>query len=147
MNKKIPVEDMIQLIAESIQEGKEVAFTPSGTSMEPTLSDQQDIVYLSAPEKLKKYDICLYYNQGKYSLHRIVKIQHNNQYTMCGDHNVVLEKNIQKDQIIAKVSRYIHQHQEISVNQKKFYRKGFVSYHLRFMRKLKRRIIRHGATH
>ena len=141
------MDDFINVIQESLNQGKEVAFTPSGHSMEPTIMDHQDIVYLSSPIQLKKYDICLYYDRGRYVLHRIVRINKNQTYTMCGDHNVALEENIDAFQIIAKVSRYIHQKKEITIQQKRFYLIGFFVYHTRIVRKIKRRIFKHGSTH
>ena len=104
------------------QSGGNFIFTSTGTSMLPLISNNQDEVVLSpinAP--LKKDDIVLFVRQdGTFVLHRIIKKKRNNTYVMRGDNQIINEKNITDNQIIAIVTKIIKKNQEIAFDNKKY---------------------------
>lgn len=110
MHKYISMDDMVAIILEQFSAGgSEVQFTPKGKSMLPMLRDEKDTVVLSKPDgKLKKYDLPLYKrDDGKYVLHRVIRVEEDGTYTMCGDNQVRPEQGIRDDQIIGVVTSYI----------------------------------------
>lgn len=109
------MEDLIPLIAERLEAGQEVRFSPRGTSMLPMLRQDRDSVVLSRPPlQLKKYDIPLYRREdGKYILHRIVKTGET--YTCMGDHQFEEETGIRPDQVLAVVTAFYRGDRHIPV--------------------------------
>ena len=110
MKKVINSKDLMPTVKELIDEGLEVQLTVSGNSMLPFYKDRETIVTLSKPVDLKKYDVVLFIFDGKYYLHRIIKI--NDQVWIKGDHNQSYEYVDEKD-IIAKVKAHTHHHKTI----------------------------------
>ena len=75
--------------------------TPIGTSMLPLLRERIDTVKLVEPKNLKKHDVVLYMRNDKtLVLHRIIRMK-KDLFTMCGDNQFALEKNVKRSQIIA----------------------------------------------
>ena len=105
--KKIRLDDIMPLIRESLNEGREVTFSPRGTSMLPFLKEGRDTVTLTPPpEKLKKYDVPLYQREnGQYILHRVVRV--GDTYTCVGDNQFVLEKGVEHSQIIGVCASFV----------------------------------------
>ena len=105
--RKINLEDLIPLIEEKLKEGNEVLFSPSGTSMLPSLKAGRDTVVLTTPKsRLKKYDIALYRREnGQYVLHRVIGV--GDSYTFIGDAQLECERNIKEEQIIALCTAYL----------------------------------------
>lgn len=106
----------MELIRERLAEGRNVTFSPRGTSMLPFLKEGRDTVTLSpAPKVLKKYDIPLYKREnGQYVLHRVVKVGET--YTCIGDHQFVYEKGIKQEQIIAIATAFVRKGRLISAD-------------------------------
>ena len=80
---------------------------PKGTSMLPLIVQGRDSVVLKRNKEkaAKKYDIAFYRrSNGQFVLHRVMKIEKDGSYTMCGDNQTVLEKGIREEQIIGYVS-------------------------------------------
>ena len=91
------------LICESIRDGGQFVFYPTGISMLPTVIPNEDCVVLIEPKNVKKYDLILFTRpNGKYVLHRIIKIK-NGEYIIKGDNQNWTEKTT-IDKVIAKVS-------------------------------------------
>ena len=117
LNKReLSLNEMIPLFNERLALGGEVQISPKGISMLPMLRQGRDSVVLAkAPEKLKKYDIPLYQrHDGKYVLHRIVKVENN--YTCIGDNQLIEEKNVEHCQIIAYVTAFYRDNKRYSIN-------------------------------
>ena len=92
------------IISESIREGGQFVFYPSGISMLPTIKEREDCVVLVEADDLHKNDLILYRRKcGKYVLHRIMNIK-NGEYTLCGDNQFRYEYGITSDMIIAMAS-------------------------------------------
>ncbi len=107
MNKSMNVHfsELLPLISDTIQSGKSFTFTAFGNSMHPFLRGGSDRVTLSPPEaKIRVGDIVFYQREsGEFVLHRIVNIKED-KFTLCGDNQYILEKNIKKEQFIAQFS-------------------------------------------
>lgn len=118
MNEKMRVNlaELLPIIEEQLNEGKEVCFSPNGVSMMPMLKAGRDSVFLSLPpEKLKKYDLPLYRREsGQFVLHRVVKVKKNGTYVMCGDNQYIREHNIKHNQIIGVVTSFVRKEKHIS---------------------------------
>lgn len=104
------------LIRESLDAGKNVRFSPRGTSMLPMLRQGRDSIVLSpVTGKLKKYDLPFYQRRnGQYVLHRIVKS--GDTYTCIGDNQYVFEHGVCHDQIIAVATAFYRDDRRISCN-------------------------------
>lgn len=118
MNKTISMSDMVVIINEQVELGGKVEFTPRGVSMLPMLRNNKDIVVLKKkPDRLKKYDLPLYVrDNGKYVLHRVVKVCDDGSYVMCGDNHVTKEPGITHEQIIAVVCEFTRKGKKYSCN-------------------------------
>ena len=102
--KQYRLDDLMPMIRAKLAAGESVVIGPKGTSMLPLIRQGTDFVELSPlPEKLKKYDLPLYQRpSGQYVLHRIVRAGET--YTCIGDNQLVLEKNVSHEWMIALVT-------------------------------------------
>lgn len=100
---KQKMSDLCPFIKESIRDGGQFVFFPSGDSMRPTIIPDEDCVVLVEPDNLEKFDLVLFTRpNGKYVLHRIINIK-NGEYIIKGDNQNWTEKTSEAH-IIAKVS-------------------------------------------
>ena len=106
-NGEFYLQDAIEVIDEILSGGGEFRMYPKGTSMLPLIVQARDSVVLrrDAQRSVKKHDIAFYRrSNGQFVLHRVMKIEKDGSYTMCGDNQTYLEKGILKEQIIGYVS-------------------------------------------
>ena len=106
--KVVSMDELSPLITGLIKSGTDVTFTVRGVSMQPTFRHLRDTVVLTdcEPENLKKGQIPLYLREnGKYVLHRIIKVNENS-YDMCGDHQIEVEKNVPKSAVLCVVKGF-----------------------------------------
>ncbi len=89
--------------------------TTVGISMYPLLKNRRDNVVLEKPKgRLKKYDVPLYKRDGKYILHRIIKVEENS-YVTCGDNCKEKELGILDKDIIAVATGFYRKNKFVSV--------------------------------
>lgn len=100
------LEEYISLIKEVIESGGEFRLFPRGTSMLPLLRQGTDSVGLvDPPLKLKKHDIILYRRKnGQFVLHRIIKVNNDGEFFLCGDNQTNIESGIYQADVLAFVS-------------------------------------------
>ena len=129
------------LIREQLAQGKNVRFSPRGTSMLPMLRQGIDKVVLSpVPGKLKKYDLPLYRREnGQYVLHRIVEA--GDTYTCLGDNQFDKEPGLRQEQMIALVTAFTRGDREFSVTDWRYRLYCRLWYHSRHIRRFYRRAI------
>ena len=109
MNGTVRIEEIIK------KDGMYVS-TTSGYSMSPMLKDRRDtVVILPPPEKIKKYDVILYFRDGRYILHRVVRARHG-EFVTCGDNRVELEKGITRADIVGILSEVYRGKKKIRMN-------------------------------
>lgn len=91
-------------IERSIKELGYAVVPITGTSMLPLLKEGRDLVELEAcsQERLKKGNVVLYKkNDGTLVLHRIIKTENGEFFTVLGDHQFKNAERVNKNQIIA----------------------------------------------
>ena len=95
----MPISELVPIFKEILDSGSNVNFTPRGVSMLPMLRDNCDTVTLTKPTKLKKYDVVFFYHKptNSYVLHRIIKVNNDGTYNICGDNRMVCEVNVPKE--------------------------------------------------
>ena len=91
-------------IERSIKELGYAVVPITGTSMLPLLKEGRDLVELEScsQERLKKGDVVLYKkNDGTLVLHRIIKTENGEFFTVLGDHQFNNDERVNNNQIIA----------------------------------------------
>ena len=116
LEKQVPLDALMPLIRERLENGQSVQFSPKGTSMLPMLRQGIDTVTLSpAPAQLKKYDLPMYVGpSGKYVMHRIVDVREDH-YVCLGDNTYAYEK-VRPEQIVAVVCAFYRGDKRIPVD-------------------------------
>ena len=122
---KFQLNDLLPFIEEAFKMGKDFRIPITGTSMLPLLVQGRDFVKIVKCErKLEIGDIPLYRrDDGHFVLHRVVKIEKDGTYTMCGDNQIILEKGITDRNIIGIVKTLIIDGKEIDVDSDSTYLK------------------------
>ena len=123
MNKQLPINELVPLFQEILDSVSNVNFTTKRTSMLPMLGDGVDTVVLTKPMgKLKKYDLPLFYFRGSnsYVLHRVIQVEKDGTYVMCGDNRNICETNVTDDDIIAVVTGFNRKGKDYSVKDLKY---------------------------
>ena len=140
--RKIALEDAMPLIKEALAQGQEALFSPSGTSMLPTLMEGRDTVVLVAPPtRLRKYDIALYRREnGQYVLHRVVNVK--DTYTFAGDNCLQYDKGIAPAQVIAYCTAYIREGERKALASFSCRMRARILHHLRPLRRVARGVLR-----
>lgn len=119
----VALADLYPLMREILDGGGSFTLTVTGTSMYPFILGGRDRVTLSPlPKKLRKNDLPLYRRgDGAFVLHRIVRVEKDGTYTMCGDHQTALEKGIRHEQLIAIATAYVRKGRRLT-NRNLLYR-------------------------
>lgn len=107
-NEKVLLADAIEVIEEILAGGGEFRMYPKGYSMLPLIVEKRDCVVLvrDKDRPIQKHDMVFYRREnGQFVLHRVMKIEKDGSYTMCGDHQAILEKNISASQVIGRVTK------------------------------------------
>ncbi len=69
-----------------------LVYKTKGTSMEPMLRQNRDLVIIEVPSsRLKKYDVALYRREDKYVLHRVIGAE-DGYYRIRGDNTYAVER-------------------------------------------------------
>lgn len=94
------------IIHEIVNSGGSVRLEVKGSSMMPFLRSEKDSVLLKKADNIKKYDVVLFKKHtGKIALHRIVHID-NGVYKIVGDNQYKFDRDITKEDLIAKAVEY-----------------------------------------
>ncbi len=97
-----------------------IAFVPSGNSMWPTLKHRaQSVVVESKKERLKRFDVALYFRaDGAVVLHRVMQAVDGG-YVICGDGQLQLEK-VKEDKVFGKMVGFYRKDKYIEVTDSKY---------------------------
>lgn len=122
MNNKISMQELLPFIEEALNNNKTFTIPITGTSMLPLLVKGRDTVTIKKCETtLKKGDLPLYRRQdGSFVLHRVVSVEADGTYTMCGDNQFLKEKGIAHTAIIGVVTTITRNGKTFSVDSKKY---------------------------
>ena len=133
--------EIAPLIEEAVGSGGTFRLYPRGVSMYPIIDEKTDSVLLGAADGIKKFDAVLYRRVGgKYILHRVVA-EKNGTYTMCGDNQVVPEKGIKREQIVAKLTGIYKGDVFVPANDKKLCRRIRFIHAIRPFKRFFRRVV------
>ncbi len=104
--KVVDTTEYLDVLKELVEEGKEVSFLVSGSSMSPFLIHQRDYVYFKKPDrKLKVGDIVFFQREnGRYIMHRIYKVRQQG-YDIVGDNQTEIERSVKREQIFAIITK------------------------------------------
>lgn len=108
-------------IEKYIDENKKLTYRNVGVSMLPMLVQDKDVFTLEKVDinKLKKFDVVLYKaDENKYILHRIIKVNEDS-FVIRGD-NTFTKEYVRKDDIIAKMTSFVHNGKKISSEDKSY---------------------------
>ena len=119
MSKKVSLSDMYPIIQEMLDQDGTVTVKVSGYSMQPMVYNLRDTVTLKKPDlPLKKNDLPLYrMDDGRFVMHRVVKVYKDGTYKCQGDNCWVPEDNIRDDQIIGVVKSFNRNGKQIDVDK------------------------------
>ncbi len=145
-NKRFSLSEYEETIRLVLDSGGEFTLFPRGTSMLPLIVEGRDSVTIIKAEKYRVGDIVFYRREsGGYILHRIIG-EESGTFTMCGDNQLLPERGIKPEQIIAKVKFLTRKGEKLTAD-KPFYKLYLLLWKSFFIRRVYfrlRRII-HGV--
>ena len=104
-----------------IAEKGQLIYTNVGDSMYPLIQPRDLLVIKKLRRPLRRFDVPLYKrDSGQYVLHRIMKIEKDGSYTMCGDNRIGMEHGITGRHIIGILTDIIRNGQTIPVTAPKY---------------------------
>lgn len=129
---------------EIIEKDGYLVYTNKGYSMYPMLRQHKDLLVISRkPEgRLKKNDVVLFKRNGKYILHRIVRVNENS-YDIAGDHNWWEEKDVKEEEIIGVLTSFVRDGKKIPVDDKRY--KTYITLWCGVLRPVRNELIRAKA--
>ena len=115
---RVSLEDIRDIMEEKLESGGEIMYSPKGTSMLPFIREGIDTVILKKNERdFKPGDIVFYRRpEGAFVIHRILKVQKYGRYTICGDNQWILERDVEKDSFIAVVTKLKRGEKDVNLN-------------------------------
>lgn len=138
MDKRVlPNEVLLEEAGLLLNEGREVTFTPLGSSMLPFIRGGKDSVTLKKKDSAEVGDIVLVRLPGRYVLHRIIALEGEN-VTLMGDGNLVGTENCTKADIMGTVTAIHKGKRSVTPGKGRFWRvlKPFRRYILAIYRRL-----------
>lgn len=121
----LPTEEYFSIVKHQLAQSGQAHVRVTGNSMYPLLHHLRDSVTLVPPEKLRTGDIVLFDRRNsRYALHRIIR-RGKTGFTMAGDNQYHIEKNLPYGQIIGVVSAIRRNGREIPAG--KFFYKFFAA--------------------
>ena len=138
MDKKVlPNEVLLEEAGELLNEGREVTFTPLGSSMLPFIRGGKDSVTLKKKPDAAVGDIVLVRLPGRYVLHRIIELE-GEKVTLMGDGNIVGTENCRLPDIMGTVTAIQKGKRSVTPGDGRFWRvlKPFRRYILAIYRRL-----------
>jgi len=116
LSRAVTLADLYLVIEEKLRAGGRVSLMASGVSMLPMLKHQRDTVVLGpATGTLLVNDVVLYRREGgQFVLHRVVGLESNGNYILCGDNQFVLEHHINHKQVVGRLVGFIRNGRRIS---------------------------------
>lgn len=123
MDKRVVANEvLLEDAAQLMEEGREVMFTPLGSSMHPFIRGGKDSVRLKKMPSVEVGDIILVRLPGpRYVLHRVIEIDGDN-VTLMGDGNIAGTESCKKDDVLGTVTAIIKKGKEIVPGKGRFWR-------------------------
>ena len=115
--QSVDMETMDPVIEETLRRGDSVRIMVTGNSMYPLLHSRRDTVVLVPADRIKKYDITFHRREdGRYILHRVLKVQKDGTYLIAGDNEMKTESPVKREQILGVVTEFTRWGKHYSVN-------------------------------
>ncbi len=93
-----------------------------GISMEPMLVQGRDTVIIKKPEfPLKKYDIPVYHRDGRYVMHRVLKVKKDG-YIIRGDNCIGIERDVTDADIVGVLAAFYHKGEYVEYGDREYMR-------------------------
>lgn len=112
---------IIDSVTEDLKKGSEVLISGCGTSMEPLIDPETDKLLLQAipkDHKVKEGEIYLYRRVGGgYAIHRVWRVKRD-QVFMLGDGQLLIEKGIRREWLLARAVKLIKPSEEVELLSK-----------------------------
>ena len=107
--KEVNIYEYMPVLIELINEGKDVNFLITGSSMAPLLCHQRDTIIISKPDKpLKKGDMVFYTRPtGQYVMHRIQKVDKDGNLYLIGDNQTQIEGPLPQNCVFGIIKKII----------------------------------------
>ena len=103
MDKRIVANEiLLEEAATLMQEGRDVTFTPLGSSMLPFIRGGKDAVRLRKMDDVNVGDMLLIRLPGRYILHRVIALE-GDQVTLMGDGNIAGTEQCTLDDVLGTV--------------------------------------------
>lgn len=95
----------------------ELTYTNKGTSMLPMLRPERDVftIVRKGNDRCKENDVVLFKRNGKYILHRVVKV-FDDHYTILGDNCISYEENVRDDDILGVLISFQREGKKVELN-------------------------------
>ena len=94
-----------------------LVYRTRGTSMEPMLRQDRDLITARVPTgRLKKYDVALYKRGSAYVLHRVVGVRPDH-YLIRGDNTYAIER-VPDEAVIGVLSAFLRKGKNHDVNER-----------------------------
>lgn len=138
MDKRVlPNEVLLEEAGKLLDEGRDVTFTPLGSSMLPFIRGGKDSVTLRKMPSAQVGDIVLVRLSGRYVLHRIIALE-GEKVTLMGDGNLVGTENCRLPDIMGTVTAIQKGKRSVTPGKGRFWRvlKPFRRYILAIYRRL-----------
>ena len=117
------------------RDGK-LIYTTRGSSMQPMLRQNRDLVVIeNTKSRLKRLDVALFKHDGKYILHRVVKVNSAG-YTFRGDNNLFTENDIGDENVLGVLTGFVHngkQHKTSETGYRLYSALWYAIYPLRYI--------------
>ena len=113
--KIVDINEYMPVLIDLVNQGKDVRFIVTGSSMNPFLIHERDSVIISKPvEPLKKGDIVFFQRKdGHYVMHRIHHIR-NGQLYIIGDNQTEMEGPVDPSQVFGIIHTVYRKGQKIT---------------------------------
>ncbi len=99
------------------RDGK-LIYKTKGHSMRPMLHQNRDLVIIEPKTgRLRRFDVALYKHNGKYILHRVIKVNAED-YVFRGDNNYFTEPGIADSDIIGVLTGFVRKGKQHSADEK-----------------------------
>lgn len=113
-HQSLPTELYFSLVRQQLSDSGSAFVRVTGSSMQPLLHHLRDGVILVPPAKIRAGDIVLFDRRnGRYALHRVVRITGGDTFTMAGDNQAHLERSLPLAQVVGVVSAVVRDGKQI----------------------------------
>ena len=116
-HREVNIHEYMPMLIDILKDGKDVNLLITGHSMSPFLRHKRDTIIISKPDGNFYRGQMVFYRRenGQYVMHRIHHIKQDYLY-MIGDHQVVIEGPINKQQVFGVVHKVIRNGKEYEIN-------------------------------